>query len=102
MGGFANICFEYATKRYRSNCINWGIVPFTLEDGQDFPYETGDTVYVKDVIPKILAGETKFPAKVLSGGTLHDMTLTCSGLNDEEKQILAQGCLMNYYKAQLG
>ena len=102
LGGFANICFEYATKRYRSNCINWGIVPFTLEDGQDFPYETGDTVYVKDVIPKILAGETKFPAKVLSGGTLHDMTLTCSGLNDEEKQILAHGCLMNYYKAQLG
>ena len=101
LGGFANICFEYATKRYRSNCINWGIVPFTLEDGQDFPYETGSAVYVKDVIPKILAGEETFPAKVLSDGKLYDITLTCRGLSDEEKQILAEGCLMNYYKAQL-
>ena len=76
-------------------------MPFTLEDGQDFPYETGSAVYVKDVIPKILAGEETFPAKVLSDGKLYDITLTCRGLSDEEKQILAEGCLMNYYKAQL-
>lgn len=101
LGGFANICFEYATKRYRSNCINWGIVPFTLEDGQEFPYEPGDALYVPDAIPKILAGEETFPAKVLSGGEVRGITLTCRGLSAEEKQILAEGCLMNYYRKNL-
>ena len=49
LGGFANICYEYATKRYRSNCINWGILPFTLAEGDEFPYEEGDFVFVPGI-----------------------------------------------------
>lgn len=98
LGGFANICREYATKRYRSNCINWGIFPFTT--GEDISaFSEGDWVYVPDLVPGVLAGKESFSAKLLSGGVVREMELRISGLSEEEKQILADGCLMNYYAA---
>ena len=101
LGGFANICYEFATKRYRSNCINWGILPFTLDEGAEFPYETGDFVFVPDIRAKVLAGEETFPATVIrADGSTHAITLYVKGLTEDEKEIILDGCLMNYYKAQ--
>ncbi|MBQ9802317.1 MAG: hydratase [Clostridia bacterium] len=101
LGGFANICYEFATKRYRSNCINWGILPFTLADGTPFNYAEGDFVFVPDVRAKIAAGEEHFPAKVIrADGAVEDITLYVKGLTENEKEIILRGCLMNYYAAQ--
>ena len=100
LGGFANICYEYATKRYRSNCLNWGIVPFTMDKDASFPYQAGDWVYIPGVISGILAGQEEFSAKVLSSdGTVRDLRLYVKGLSEEEKHIVTEGCLMNYYAA---
>ena len=97
LGGDANICYEYATKRYRSNCINWGIVPFTLDKGAPFDYAEGDYVFVPDVRNAIEKGIEDITAKVISAGKAHDVTLHVRNLTPEEKLILLTGCLMNYY-----
>ena len=100
LGGFANICYEFATKRYRSNCINWGILPFTLAEGADFPYETGDYVFVGGIRQAIIDGKEEFAAKVVKAdGSVEDITLYVKGLTEDEKEIILEGCLMNYYKA---
>ncbi len=100
LGGAANIAYEYATKRYRSNCINWGLVPFTLDATTPFDYEHGDFLYVPGIRAGILAGEEEFAAKVVSGGEVTDITLACKDLGPTERQILADGCLINYYAAR--
>ena len=99
LGGFANICYEFATKRYRSNCINWGILPFTLAENAPFPYECGDYVFVEGIREKIARGDEEFAAKVIKAdGSVEDITLYVKGLTDDEKEIILDGCLMNYYK----
>ena len=97
LGGGANICYEYATKRYRSNCINWGILPFTIDKGTEFNYEPGDFVFVPGIRKAILEGIEEIPAKVITKSGVKDITLYCKGLTPDEKQILADGCLINYY-----
>ncbi len=97
LGGGANICYEYATKRYRSNCINWGILPFTIDRDTKFDYEPGDYVYVPGIRAAITWGREKIPAKVISKNGVHDITLYVKGLSNEEKSILKEGCLINYY-----
>ncbi|MBR4013454.1 MAG: hydratase, partial [Clostridia bacterium] len=100
LGGFANICYEFATKRYRSNCINWGILPFTLAEGAEFPYDTGDYVFVGGIRQAIIDGKEEFAAKVIKAdGSVSDLTLYVKGLTADEKEIILEGCLMNYYKA---
>jgi len=99
LGGFANICYEFATKRYRSNCINWGIMPFTLADGTAFPYSEGDYVFVEGIRSAIENGKEEFAAKVIKAdGNVEDITLYVKGLTDDEREIILDGCLMNYYK----
>ena len=98
LGGDANICYEYATKRYRSNCINWGIVPFTLAEGAEFPYEAGDYVFVPGLRDAILSGKEEIDAKVIAKDCVHDLHLYFQNLTADERQILADGCLMQYYK----
>ncbi|MBO5883547.1 MAG: hydratase [Clostridia bacterium] len=99
LGGFANICYEFATKRYRSNCINWGILPFTLPENAEFPYETGDYVFVEGIRQAIIDGKEEFAAKVVKAdGTVENITLYVKGLTADEKDIILDGCLMNYYK----
>ena len=99
LGGFANICYEFATKRYRSNCINWGIMPFTLPEGAEFPYNDGDYVYVEGIRAAIAAGKEEFAAKVITAsGDVKDITLYVKGLTDDEREIILDGCLMNYYR----
>ena len=98
LGGFANICYEFATKRYRSNCINWGILPFTIDKETSFTYEPGDCVFVPGIRKAIENGVEDIPAKVLTAdGAVTDILLHVKGLTEDEKQIILDGCLMNYY-----
>ena len=98
LGGLANICYEFATKRYRSNCINWGILPFTLDEGTPFPYEAGDYLFIPGVPKAIAQGEEDIHATVIrKDGTTEDILLHIRGLTDDEKDIILDGCLMNYY-----
>ena len=100
LGGDANICYEYATKRYRSNCINWGIVPFTIAADTKFDYEPGDFVFVPGLREAILGGKEEIDAKVITKAGVKDIHLFFQNLTADERQILADGCLMNYYAAQ--
>ena len=102
LGGFANICYEFATKRYRSNCINWGILPFTLDKDTAFDYEAGDCVFVPAIRKAIEAGQEDIPAQVIrKDGSVHDLLLHVRGLTADEKEILLDGCLMNYYAKRI-
>lgn len=99
LGGDANICYEYATKRYRSNCINWGLVPFTISKDTPFDYNTGDFVFVPGIREAILSGKEEIDAKVISKDGVKDIHLFFQNLTADEREILADGCLMNYYAA---
>ena len=102
LGGFANICYEYATKRYRSNCINWGILPFTIDQGTPFDYQPGDCVFVPGIRDAIENGAEDIPAQVICrDGSTHDLLLHVRGLTQDEKEIILDGCLMNYYAARM-
>ena len=100
LGGDANICYEYATKRYRSNCINWGIVPFTIAPETKFEYEPGDFVFVPGIREAIVGGKEEIDAKVITKNGVKDIHLFFQNLTPDERTILAEGCLMNYYAAQ--
>ncbi len=100
LGGFGNICYEYPTKRYRSNCINWGILPFTLPAGTEFPFEEGDCVFVPDIRMAVSQSVETIQATVIrQDGTTAPLTLCLSGLTPDEREIILDGCLMNYYAA---
>ena len=101
LGGFANICYQFTTKRYRSNCINWGILPFTIDPDRAFDYSVGDYVFVPDIRSAIQNGVETIPAKVITKDGVEDLTLYVKGLTEDEKTIILEGCLMNYYKAQM-
>ena len=96
LGGFANLCYSYATKRYRSNCINWGIVPFTMPEGEAMPAEDA-WLFVPGIREGILAGKEAFTGYLAEEGSVREIPLLCEGLTEEERQILADGCLINYY-----
>ena len=100
LGGDANICYEYATKRYRSNCINWGIVPFTIAPDVEFNYNPGDMVFVPGIREAIINGKEEIDAKVIAADGVHDLHLYFQNLTPDERTILAEGCLMNYYASQ--
>ncbi len=94
LGGVANVAKEYATKRYRSNLINWGMLPF-LADKNDFT--VGEYVYIKGAKSLVESGAKEFKATVI-GDTKREITLKMDALTDAEKQIILKGCLINYYK----
>ena len=100
LGGCANICYEFATKRYRSNCVNWGMLPFTLAEGDEFTCQPGDFIYVPDVKAKVEAGDDTFPALAVCGETVKPLTLYLKNTTGEERELLLTGCLMNHYAAQ--
>lgn len=95
LGGLANIAKEYATKRYRSNLINWGMLPF-LFDGKDI--ELGDYVYLPKIRTEIEAKEKTHKAYVVRGESIMEIELSLGELTDEERQIILDGCLINHYK----
>lgn len=94
---FANICYEYCTKRYRSNCINWGIIPFTISPDTEFPYEEGDLVFVKNIRSALANGAESVEATVITKDGKHPLTLELKNLSESDRQILLDGCLMNNY-----
>ena len=100
LGGCANICYEFATKRYRSNCVNWGMLPFTLAEGDDFNCVPGDFIYVPDVKAKVIAGDDTFPALCVGEKGVTPITLYLKNTTGEERELLLTGCLMNHYAAQ--
>lgn len=100
LGGDANICYEYATKRYRSNCINWGIVPFTISEDTEFNYQPGDFVYIPGIRQAVLDGKEEIDAQVITADEIKPIKLYFKNLTPTERQILADGCLMNYYANQ--
>jgi len=98
LGGGANICREYATKRYRSNLINWGILPFT--SGGDFPFEPGDLILLPNIRETVSSGGEEVHALSYSGGEVSEITLYLKNLTAEDRRILINGCLMNDYAAR--
>ena len=96
LGGIANIALEYATKRYRSNLINWGMLPFTKKS--DIPAKVGDFLYFDGIRASLEKGESEIRATLVTGGTLIPVTLYLEGLTKEDRDILLDGCLINYYK----
>ena len=99
LGGIVNIAKEYATRRYRANLINWGILPFTAEP---MGLEVGDWIYVKGARERLLAGAEEFPAVLVRDGQSRDITLYLKALSPEERTLLMEGCLINHYAAQRG
>ena len=93
LGGVANICREYATKRYFSNLVNWGMVPFTVEKPD---FKLGDYLYVENIAEAIRSGETRVVAKVISKGNARDAVLSLPAFTKDETDILLSGCLINY------
>ncbi len=95
LGGVANIAKEYATKRYRSNLINWGMIPFLIEG--EPPFKRDDYLFVPN-ITEILKGDMSSIPAYLIGDTVTPFTLSVAPLTDTERQIILDGCLINYYK----
>lgn len=93
LGGLANICSEYATKRYRSNVMNWGMVPFQMAGEPDF--EVGDMIYVPE-IRKAMEGDMKDIKAYVLGDEVKEISLYISDMTNEEKEIVKAGCLINY------
>ncbi|MDD6022649.1 MAG: hydratase [Oscillospiraceae bacterium] len=97
LGGCANLCLEYATKRYRSNVINWGMVPFTVEDIESLGIQPGDRVYVPG-IRKALEGDAEsVTATLIQPNGKKEITLNMKNLPREERDVILAGCLINYY-----
>ena len=97
LGGDANICYEYATKRYRSNCINWGIVPFTIAPDTPFDYVAGDMVFVQGIRKAMEEGKEEIDAQVITKDGVKPIHLFFNNLGKAEREVLMAGCLMNYY-----
>lgn len=98
LGGWANIANEYATKRYRSNLINWGMLPFiTEEKDTELSFKNGDYIFVPDV-RKAVEDKTDAVKAYVVGEELKEITLKLGDLTDNEREIILKGCLINYYR----
>ena len=95
LGGVANIASEYATKRYRSNLINWGMLPLVFRKPD---FKKGDYIFIENIDTAVGHGEQNIPAKLISGGKVKNIIFGIGELTEEEKKIILDGCLVNYYK----
>ena len=96
LGGWANIAKEYATKRYRSNLINWGMLPFVFKE--EICFDNGDYLFVPNIIEAIKEKKTFIKAYVVNK-SMKEFELELGELTDDEREIILKGCLINYYKA---
>ena len=95
LGGLVNVCRQYATKRYRANLINWGLLPFRTDD--ELTFEVGDWLYIPGVRAAVEAGASELEAHVIRGGEVcGTMTLLLDSMANDERQIILDGCLINY------
>jgi aconitate hydratase len=100
LGASANLALEYATKRYRSNLINWGILPFLVADEKAL--RPGDYVFFPDIKKAVAEKTASIKGFVITGGGAAEITASLGELTDTERQILIDGCLINYYAAGKG
>lgn len=97
LGGWANIAVEYATKRYRSNLVNWGLLPFTVENDSLASFEVGDMIFIPGIRSKIQNGDEAFHVQIIGKNGARDLKLFLKDLTEEERRIILKGCLINYY-----
>ena len=95
LGGWANIANEYATKRYRSNLINWGMLPFLIKEGE-LPFQNLDYLFIPGIQKAVEEKNDNIVAYVVKDGALKEFSLKLGELTDEERQIILKGCLINY------
>ena len=96
LGGWANIAKEYATKRYRSNLINWGMLPFIYDgDDKELPFKNGDYIFVPGIKEAVANKDSIIKAYVVKD-ELVEFDLTLGELTDDEREIILKGCLINY------
>ena len=96
LGGWANIANEYATKRYRSNLINWGMLPLLIDEG-DLPFKNLDYIFIPGIRKAIEDNASDIDAYVIKDGLLSQFVLHMAELTDDERTIILKGCLINYY-----
>lgn len=96
LGGWANIANEYATKRYRSNLINWGMLPFLIDEGE-LPFANDDYIFIPGIRQAIIDKQYTFKAYVVNKD-MKEFTLRMDELTDDERQIILDGCLINFYR----
>jgi len=99
LGGWANIANSYATKRYRSNLINWGMLPFLIEEGE-LPFTNGDYLFIPDIRVQVENCASEIPAYVVKNGELMPFTLKLGEMTSEERKIILDGCLINYNRVK--
>ena len=97
LGGWANIANEYATKRYRSNLINWGMLPFLIPEGE-LPFANLDYIFLPDIRTAVKEGQDEITAYVVDGAKLREISLTLGAMTADEREIILKGCLINYYR----
>ena len=101
LGGCANLAAEYATKRYRSNVVNWGMLPFVAEDLKDWNLQPGDSLYIPGIRALLEGDGGEIGATLIQSGpdgpSARSVTLSLPGLTREERDIILAGCLINYY-----
>ena len=95
LGGWANIANEYATKRYRSNLINWGMLPFIIPKGE-LPFANGDYIWIPGIRAAVENKADVITAYAVKDGELKEFTMTLGDLTDDEREIILKGCLINY------
>lgn len=98
LGGLANISTQYATKRYKSNLINWGMLPFTLRDNQLYDFNVGDMLLIKDIKSAVKNNIETIETLWIKNGETKRISLELKDLSDDERKIILAGCLMNSYK----
>ncbi len=97
LGGCANLVEEFATKRYRSNVINWGMLPFVLPGVASLNIQPGDQLYIPGIRALLMGDGDQIQATLIQNGTETAVTLTLPGLTREDRDIILAGCLINYY-----
>ena len=95
LGGWANIANEYATKRYRSNLINWGMLPFLIPSG-DLPFKNGDYLFFPGIRKAVEEKADVIKGYTVKGDALKEFDVTLGELTDDEREIILKGCLINY------
>ena len=97
LGGWANLANEYATKRYRSNLINWGMLPFLVKEGS-LPFANEDWLLIPHIREAVAEKADEIRAYAVKGGALEEFVLRLGDLTDDEREIILDGCLINYYR----
>ncbi|MGE4272464.1 MAG: hydratase [Desulfitobacterium sp.] len=100
LGGMANIAQEYATKRYRSNLINWGMLPFTWDYDENITFEVDDTIFIPGIRQSILNEDEYITGQLVTATGVKEMKLQLNPLTQDEREIILKGSLINYYAAE--